>query len=108
MFMASPHSILFLLNDTTCSPIAIRTQTIDRADVQKARDAFFHENMVRIQEFNVLKDKLMWCVRREGVNHLQNCKALRDQYQKVLRENKDDFLTPFRLPARQNESQQQE
>ncbi|KAI9009438.1 hypothetical protein BC832DRAFT_551209 [Gaertneriomyces semiglobifer] len=79
----------------------------DRSAVLKSRDAFFQEQMVRIQEINVLKDKLRWCYYREGVNHMQNCRNLSEQYLDMMREMRTGWIKPFKLSeignARKNE-----
>ncbi|KAI8847643.1 hypothetical protein BC829DRAFT_362891, partial [Chytridium lagenaria] len=46
----------------------------DAAEVFKAKDNYFRGKLVRTEEILVLRDKLRWCYRREGVNHLQNCR----------------------------------
>jgi hypothetical protein len=42
------------------------------------------EQLVRTQEIKVVRDKLIWCYRREGVNHLQNCKEIADTYYDLI------------------------
>ncbi|RKO96768.1 hypothetical protein CXG81DRAFT_129, partial [Caulochytrium protostelioides] len=51
----------------------------DAAAVAKAKAHWDREQRVRIAEFQVLKDKLSWCYRREGVNHFKNCRYLVEQ-----------------------------
>ncbi len=57
------------------------------------------EQLVRSQEIVVLRDKLKWCYRREGVNHFQNCRHLAQQYMDLLGQMKDGVLVPFKLSA---------
>ncbi|KAJ1562017.1 hypothetical protein HK405_000756, partial [Cladochytrium tenue] len=57
----------------------------DRAAVLQAKQKFFYEQEVRTQEIIVLRDKLRWCYRREGVNHYQNCRHLSLQYLELLK-----------------------
>ncbi|KAJ3149450.1 hypothetical protein HDU89_003814 [Geranomyces variabilis] len=71
----------------------------DRAAVLKSRDEFFREQMVRIQEVHVVKDKMRWCYRREGVNHLENCRHLSQQYLDLMRESRGQLIKPFKLTA---------
>ncbi|TPX72902.1 hypothetical protein SpCBS45565_g00274 [Spizellomyces sp. 'palustris'] len=68
-----------------------------RAAVVKSRDEFFREQMVRIQEVTVLRDKMRWCYRREGVNHLQNCRHLSQQYLDLMKEMRTGWIKPFKL-----------
>ncbi|TPX35644.1 hypothetical protein SmJEL517_g01980 [Synchytrium microbalum] len=70
----------------------------DRTAVLKAKEDFFREQLVRTEEIIVLRDKMRWCYRREGVNHLQNCRHLTTQYLDLLRAAKDGWIVPFRYP----------
>ncbi|TPX59001.1 hypothetical protein PhCBS80983_g02805 [Powellomyces hirtus] len=69
----------------------------DRAAVIKSRDEFYREQMVRIQEVHIVKDKMRWCYRREGVNHLQNCRHLSQQYLDLMKEVRGSPIKPFKL-----------
>ncbi|KAJ3099338.1 hypothetical protein HDU97_003263 [Phlyctochytrium planicorne] len=75
----------------------------DAAAIFKAKDAYFKEQLVRTQEIIVLRDKLRWCYRREGVNHLQNCRHLTIQYLDLIGEMKDGWIKPFILPLPKTE-----
>ena len=70
--------------------------TIDIPAVHKARTTYFHEQTVRAEEIVVLRDKLKWCYRREGVNHFKNCRELAQQYMDLLSEMKSGYLKPLR------------
>ncbi|KAJ3197473.1 hypothetical protein HK101_003171 [Irineochytrium annulatum] len=70
----------------------------DFPNVVKARDEFFREQLIRHAEIKVLRDKAMWCKRREGHNFRQNCRHLVEQYMEVMREYKAGTLKPFRVP----------
>ncbi|KAJ3215230.1 GrpE protein, mitochondrial [Dinochytrium kinnereticum] len=70
----------------------------DAAAIYKAKDEYFKEQLVRTQEIIVLRDKMRWCYRREGVNHLQNCRHLSTQYMDLLAEMRDGWIKPFVLP----------
>ncbi|KAI8818677.1 uncharacterized protein EV422DRAFT_161715 [Fimicolochytrium jonesii] len=68
-----------------------------RAAVLRSRDEFFKEQMVRFQEVHVVRDKMRWCYRREGVNHLQNCRHLAQQYLDLMKEVRGTPAMPFKL-----------
>lgn len=68
----------------------------DYVSVVSSRDAFFTEQMVRNQELKVLRHKLRWCYRREGVNHLENCRFLATQYLEFIKEG---MFKPWKTPA---------
>ena len=57
----------------------------DRAATIQARDSYGREQLVRAKEIEHLRNKLKWCYRREGVNHLQNCKHLTMAYIDILK-----------------------
>ncbi|KAI8608441.1 hypothetical protein BC830DRAFT_1072027, partial [Chytriomyces sp. MP71] len=42
----------------------------------KARSDFVKAQLVRTEEINFVREKMKWCYRREGVNHLQNCRDI--------------------------------
>ncbi|KAI9101333.1 hypothetical protein DFS34DRAFT_578253, partial [Phlyctochytrium arcticum] len=82
----------------------------DRAAVVKSRDAFFMEQTVRHKEIGVLRDKMRWCYRREGVNHLENCRHINQQYLDLMREMRAGGIQPFRIngPAKKSEQAAEE
>ena len=61
----------------------------------EAKDRFYMEQLVRNEEIKVLRHKLKWCYRREGVNHLQNCRHLSMQYLELMKEG---WFKPFKTP----------
>ncbi|KAI9354118.1 hypothetical protein DFJ73DRAFT_827974 [Zopfochytrium polystomum] len=70
----------------------------DRPAVLRAKNAYFKEQAVRVQEIVVLRDKLRWCYKREGVNHYQNCRYLTEQYMDLLKEVRGGWFKPFEVP----------
>ncbi|KAJ3099050.1 hypothetical protein HK100_004969 [Physocladia obscura] len=64
----------------------------------KARLSYTQEQLVRAEEVNFVRENLKWCYRREGVNHLQNCRHLTQQYLELMRAAKVSFFVPFTLP----------
>ncbi|KAI9208660.1 uncharacterized protein BJ171DRAFT_489597 [Polychytrium aggregatum] len=67
----------------------------DRPALKKASDAFYKEQLIRLEEIGVLRDKLRWCYHREGVNHYKNCRELAQQYIDMMSGLKDGFVVPF-------------
>ena len=57
-----------------------------------------------MNEIHVLRDKLRWCYRREGVNHLQNCRYLADQYLEMLKLHKFSWMKPWVIPEQNIEN----
>ncbi|KND01808.1 uncharacterized protein SPPG_03599 [Spizellomyces punctatus DAOM BR117] len=92
--MAATHEPMQISPMPTIDP---DLNVYDRAAVVKSRDEFFREQMVRIQEVTVLRDKMRWCYRREGVNHLQNCRHLSQQYLDLMKEMRTGWIKPFKL-----------
>lgn len=54
--------------------------------------------MVRAKQVGVLKDKLVWCYKRESTNRFQKCRELEVQYAEMLREYKSLWIKPMPLP----------
>lgn len=54
----------------------------------KERDEHIRESWIRAMEARLVRDKLQKCYRLEGVNHLENCKDLADQYTQMLKDNR--------------------
>jgi hypothetical protein len=72
------------------------TFLIDKEKLYEIKDSFYNQQLTRNKEISVLRDKLRWCYRREGVNYLQNCRELTLEYLQVLRSG---FLTHFKAPT---------
>lgn len=51
-------------------------------DLLDAHEQYNRERMIALEETKILREKLRWCYRREGVNHLENCK---DEVQAYLK-----------------------
>lgn len=71
----------------------------DYVAVQKSKDKFFNEQLIRHEEINVLRDKLRWCYMREGVNHFSKCREFAEEYMEVLRGMKNGRFDPYHKPA---------
>eukprot|EP01135_Chromosphaera_perkinsii_P009040 Nk52_evm1s1577 gene=Nk52_evmTU1s1577 len=63
------------------------------ADVQKKTD----EYMIAVEGIKVVQDRLMWCYRKEGVNHQRNCKHLVDQYWQMMKDLPDTRVQQYNL-----------
>lgn len=76
----------------------------DSVSTIEDRDRFFKEQLVRTQEIKIIRDKLIWCYRREGVNHLENCKELADYYFNLLGEIKGSWFKGYKSAREANQS----
>ncbi|KAM5571148.1 NADH dehydrogenase [ubiquinone] 1 beta subcomplex subunit 10-B [Rosa sericea] len=52
----------------------------DPVAMLEMREHIVREKWIQIEKAKILRDKLRWCYRVEGINHLQKCRLLRDQY----------------------------
>ncbi|KAJ3060395.1 hypothetical protein HDU98_003617 [Podochytrium sp. JEL0797] len=85
------------------SPMPVIDKDLDKMDHMsfiRARSDFMKEQLVRTEEINHVREKMKWCYRREGVNHLQNCRHLSMQYLELVRAAKIEWIQPFKLPAK--------
>mmetsp|Transcript_1925 Transcript_1925/g.4555 ORF Transcript_1925/g.4555 Transcript_1925/m.4555 type:complete len:104 (+) Transcript_1925:25-336(+) len=46
----------------------------------EAHEQFCRERFVAVEEAKILREQVSECYRREGVNHLENCKDLVSEY----------------------------
>ncbi|TPX71246.1 hypothetical protein CcCBS67573_g06297 [Chytriomyces confervae] len=81
------------------SKLGLRFPYTDHISFVKARSAYVKEQLVRTEEINYVREKMKWCYRREGVNHLQNCRHLTMQYMELARAAKLEWIKPFKMPA---------
>ena len=58
---------------------------IDYVAVKEAKRKLLKESLIRLKEIQYYGDKLVWCVRREGVNHQENCRELALEYAQLLK-----------------------
>ena len=56
------------------------------------REQIVRESWVRAMEAKLVRDKLDRCYEKEGVNHLESCKDLRERYLDMLRDNRVRLL----------------
>ncbi|KAI0833256.1 NADH-ubiquinone oxidoreductase 12 kDa subunit [Trametes gibbosa] len=52
------------------------------------REHTIRESWVRTMEAQLVREKLDHCYEKEGVNHLESCKDLRERYIDMLRDNR--------------------
>ncbi|KAJ3689550.1 hypothetical protein LUZ61_018714 [Rhynchospora tenuis] len=50
------------------------------------REYLVREKWIKIETAKILRDRLRWCYRVEGVNHYQKCRHLVEQYLDATRE----------------------
>ncbi|KAL3894845.1 MAG: hypothetical protein SGCHY_005037 [Lobulomycetales sp.] len=92
------------------SPMPVVDESIDVYDYaarQKSKDEYYKEQIVRMQEITIVRDKLKWCHRREGVNHFQNCRHLTLQYMELIRELGPSGIKPYKAPVPKAQSSQE-
>ncbi|MCL7039486.1 hypothetical protein MKW94_005441 [Papaver nudicaule] len=52
----------------------------DPVAMLEMREHIVREKWIDIETAKILREKLKWCYRVEGINHLQKCKHLVNQY----------------------------
>ncbi|XP_031474447.1 NADH dehydrogenase [ubiquinone] 1 beta subcomplex subunit 10-A-like [Nymphaea colorata] len=57
-------------NDPYADPVALLEQ----------REYLVREKWIDIEKAKIIRERLQWCYRIEGVNHLQKCRHLVQQY----------------------------
>ncbi|XP_021759326.1 NADH dehydrogenase [ubiquinone] 1 beta subcomplex subunit 10-B-like [Chenopodium quinoa] len=57
----------------------------DPVAMLEMREHLVREKWIHIETAKILRDKLRWCYRIEGVNHLQKCRHLVNQYLEATR-----------------------
>mmetsp|Transcript_32164 Transcript_32164/g.102932 ORF Transcript_32164/g.102932 Transcript_32164/m.102932 type:complete len:92 (-) Transcript_32164:203-478(-) len=48
-------------------------------EIHRSNEYFQREYLVAVQEIKILQQQLRACFRKNGVNHLEDCKELREQ-----------------------------
>ncbi|KAI9651843.1 MAG: hypothetical protein M1831_007554 [Alyxoria varia] len=86
--MPIPESPSFLSRKPTVPPTFDGVDLNDTIAVKKARDAIIREQWVRSMMARLVRDELGECYRREGNNHLQACKGIRERYQELQKDLK--------------------
>eukprot|EP00252_Welwitschia_mirabilis_P013592 TRINITY_DN298_c0_g1_i1.p2 TRINITY_DN298_c0_g1~~TRINITY_DN298_c0_g1_i1.p2 ORF type:complete len:103 (-),score=14.89 TRINITY_DN298_c0_g1_i1:127-435(-) len=49
------------------------------------REYLVREKFIQIETAKILREKVKWCYRKEGVNHLQKCRDVVNQYLEAIR-----------------------
>ncbi|EEH21492.1 NADH-ubiquinone oxidoreductase 12 kDa subunit, mitochondrial [Paracoccidioides brasiliensis Pb03] len=86
--MPTPESAAFLAKKPTVPPSYDGVDFEDTVALHNVRDAIIREQWVRSMMARLVGEELGKCYRREGVNHLEKCGALRDRYFELLKEAK--------------------
>ena len=58
------------------------------------RDRVIRESWVAAMEAKLVREKLDRCYQAEGVNHMESCKDLREQYLDMLRDHRVRVHSP--------------
>lgn len=58
----------------------IKPRSLRGAEFLEAHEQFCRERFVAVEEAKILREKVSACYRREGVNHLENCKDIVAEY----------------------------
>jgi NADH dehydrogenase (ubiquinone) 1 beta subcomplex subunit 10 len=93
------------VSDIKISPMPVPDPTVsilDRPAIQKDQTRYFNEQLVRSQEIGIIRDKLKWCYRREGVNHLKNCRELSVLYIDMIGDLKGGWFKGYQQPVKGN------
>ncbi|CBK21089.2 uncharacterized protein [Blastocystis hominis] len=53
----------------------------------KSMEAMSKDRFIEIEELEVLRQRVSDCFKKEGVNHMDNCKAVVDAYTRFMAEN---------------------
>lgn len=78
--MPIPESAAFLSRKPTVPPTFDGVDYNDQVALKKAQDAIIREQWVRSMMARLVRDEMGKCYRREGVNHLEKCGALRGEW----------------------------
>ncbi|MCJ1444155.1 MAG: hypothetical protein MMC23_004656 [Stictis urceolatum] len=86
--MPTPESASFLAKKPTVPPTFDGVDYDDTAALKAAQDSIIKEQWVKSMMARLVRDEMGKCYRREGVNHMQNCKQLRERYLELLKDAK--------------------
>lgn len=78
--MPIPESAAFLAKKPTVPPTFDGVDYNDQVALKKAQDAIIREQWVRSMMARLVREEMGKCYRREGVNHLEKCGALRGEF----------------------------
>ncbi|KAI9148521.1 mitochondrial respiratory chain complex I assembly [Blastocladiella emersonii ATCC 22665] len=69
----------------------------DPIAVIEARDQHLRQEWVEIMKTRIIREKLVRCYKREGVNHPENCKHLAEGYVARLKHHGFQGMQPWRM-----------
>ena len=75
--MPTPESALFLAKKPKVPPTFDGVDYDDTPRLKAAQDAIMREQWIQSMMARLVRQELGKCYRREGVNHLEKCAALR-------------------------------
>lgn len=79
--MPIPESEYFKSRKPTVPPTFDGVDYNDNKALKAAQDSIIREQWVRSMMARLVRDEMGKCYRKEGVNHLEKCGALRGEYQ---------------------------
>ncbi|KAK0511086.1 hypothetical protein JMJ35_006638 [Cladonia borealis] len=83
--MPTPESALFLAKKPKVPPTFDGVDYDDTPRLKAAQDAIMREQWIQSMMARLVRQELGKCYRREGVNHLEKCAALRERYLEALK-----------------------
>ncbi|KAI9715414.1 MAG: hypothetical protein M1828_000834 [Chrysothrix sp. TS-e1954] len=86
--MPIPESELFLSKKPKVPPTYDGVDFSDNRALGAARDAIIREQWVRSMMARLVREEMGKCYRREGNNHLERCRGLRERYMELLKDAK--------------------
>jgi hypothetical protein len=82
--MPTPESELFLAKKPKVKPTFEGVDYDDNQALKAAQDAIIREQWVKSMMARLVREEMGKCYRREGVNHLEKCGALRGTIHNLL------------------------
>jgi hypothetical protein len=82
--MPTPESTLFLAKKPKVAPTFEGVDYDDNVALKAAQDAIIREQWVKSMMARLVREEMGKCYRREGVNHLEKCGALRGKTTPIL------------------------
>ncbi len=79
----TPESAAFLAKKPTVPPTFDGVDYDDNKALKQAQDSIIREQWVKSMMARLVREELGKCYYREGVNHLENCGALRGELVRV-------------------------
>ncbi|KAH8586599.1 hypothetical protein B0O99DRAFT_644076 [Bisporella sp. PMI_857] len=84
----TPESAAFLAKKPKVPPTFDGVDYDDTKALKAAQDSVIREQWIKSMMARLVREELGKCYYKEGVNHLENCGALRERYFELLKESK--------------------